>query len=116
MRMPILITLILLLTSCTGIRKGNPPISRNMQKLKRLTPDLKRCAKNVNLEDIGEKLTRKTGRKFKKPLFTYAAKIKGVYYLRYFFPLVNQIKFAGAEVWVNCKNPHKIYYKFLPLE
>ncbi len=116
MKKAILIGLAVLFTGCAGLKEGKPFTAYPTVKIHRLNPHLRKCAERVNLEEIGKRLARKTGRKFKRPYFTYAVKIKGTYYLRYFFPLVHQRKFAGAEVWINCKNPRKIYYKFLPLE
>lgn len=117
MRKSTILFIILFVTGCsTRIIEGRPLINRHHPKIHKLNPELQKCVRKINLNEIRDKLTAKTNRKFKNPLFTYAVLIKGNYYLRYFFPLENQMKFAGVEVWVNCGDTHTIFYKFLPLE
>jgi len=115
----LLLVLLVFFTGCSGekIIKGSPVIHPN-PLYHRVPEFLTPCVRSVNPEKIRKRLQKMTGRHFCRPYFSYATKVKGGYYIRYFYPLKRQKIYAGAEVWIECgKRKHKrIYYRLIPLE
>lgn len=113
------VLLMVIVTGCSGGKfiKGSP-VTHPKPLYHRVPKFLAPCARSVNPEVVKRKLEIITGRRFRRPYFSYVTKVKGVYYIRYFYPLEHQKIYAGAEVWIECgRNRHKkIYYRFLPLE
>ncbi len=115
----LLLVVLIFLTGCSGGKfvKGSPVV--HPKPLYHRVPEfLTPCVSSVNPERVRKRLEKMTGRRFRRPYFSYVTKVKGVYYIRYFYPLKHQKIYAGAEVWIECgKRKHKrIFYRFIPLE
>jgi len=110
---------ILLLTGCSNIKliRGRP-VKLPVETIHSFPEILKNCYTDSDLEKIKRKLEKKTGMEFKDPYYSYSTKYRGIYYVRYFYPLVKQEIYAGAEVWIECSNEgvRRVFYLLLPLE
>ncbi len=118
MKKLIIVLFILLFSGCSGVKliKGRP-IKLPVETIQGFPEGVRNCYKDSDLEKIRKELEKQTGMEFKPPYFTYSTKHRGLYYVRYFFPLKKQELYAGAEVWIECgKDTKKIYYLLLPLE